>query len=277
MAAPWWWRYAIPNVVTCASLLAGLLAISSAIAGDFHGSAWLILLSVLLDKLDGTAARLLKGSSQFGLQMDSLTDMIVFGVAPAVLVLAGLAGEKPVLQAQAIWLPGLRYAAYIGAFWYVIAAALRLAKFNVVSEDYGKQYFFGVPTTVCGAFVASFFLVGLRYPWLRAYLQLLPVAMFLLGFSMVSRVPLPKLRAAKTIPGNIWVFGNVAAVYTCGLARLCPEYLLAVSVIYMLVGSLVAMARGVKAPPLPRPGQQVAVEGPVEGQVGAEDGETFQT
>lgn len=244
----------------------------------------MILLSVLLDKLDGTAARLLKGSSRFGLQMDSLTDMIVFGVAPAVLVLAGLTGEKPALAASLVWWPGLRYAAYIGTFWYVIAAALRLAKFNVVSDDppagpsqggdqpepvaVGRAYFFGIPTTLCGAFVASFFLVATRYPWLRPYLQVLPAAMFVLGFMMVSRVPLPKLKAARTIPGNIWVFGNVAAVYTCGLARLCPEYLLVVAVGYMVVGALVAMARGVKAPALPRP----AISDEREEQAAAEDG-----
>lgn len=255
MAAPWWWRYAIPNIVTCVSLLAGLLSISSAIAGDARGAAWFILLSVLLDKLDGTAARLLRGSSKFGLQMDSLADLIVFGVAPAVLVLTTFAGSRTLVPVT--W-PALRELTYVGAFWFVIAAALRLAKFNVVSEAYGRDYFFGIPTTLSGAFVGCAFLVGYKYPALRSYLQALPLSMFILGFLMVSRVPLRKLKPGRTLLGKIWVIGNLVGVYVCGFARLAPEYLLAVCVGYLVIGPIVALARGVRAPKLPRPGEPPA-------------------
>lgn len=250
MAAPWWWRYAIPNIVTCVSLLAGLLSISSAIAGDARGAAWFILLSVLLDKLDGTAARLLRGSSEFGLQMDSLTDLIVFGVAPAVLVLTTFTGSQTIVPVT--W-PALREMTYVGAFWFVIAAALRLAKFNVASDAYGTEYFFGIPTTLSGAFVGCTFLVGYKYPALRTYLQALPAAMFVLGFLMVSRVPLRKLKPGRTVLGKIWVFGHLAGVYVCGFARLAPEYLLFVCASYLFVGPLVALGRGIRAPKLPRP------------------------
>ncbi len=256
MTAPWWWRYAIPNIVTSASLVAGLLAISAAITGDYQGGAWFILLSVALDKLDGTVARLLHSSSTFGLQMDSLADLVAFGVAPAVLVLSALMGDKPIVHFE--WWRGLRYLSYVGIFWFVIASALRLAKFNVLSENYGKDYFFGIPTTVCGAFVAILFLVATRYPILTPSLQLLPATMLLLGFLMVSRVPRPKIKRSGSIAHKIWVFGHLAATYTCVFARTGSEYLLFVAVEYVSVGTVVAMIRGIKAPPLPRPGEKDA-------------------
>jgi len=252
MAAPWWWRYAIPNLLTCVSLSAALLSICSTIEGDLRGAAWLILLCVLLDKADGSAARLVRGSSRFGVEMDSLTDLVAFGVAPAVLVLTEVR-HTPAMQGAA-W---LRYLCYGGVFWFVIGSALRLAKFNVVSDTYGKEHFFGFPTTLCGAFVACFYLVAKTYPPVGAYLPWLPLAMLALGLLMVSRVPLPKVRVQKSIVLNAILFSNVACVYIFGFARIFPEYLLAVSVIYMLL-SLVSLARGVRAPALARPGEDAA-------------------
>lgn len=265
---PWWWRYFIPNLVTCISLVAGLFSITLAIRGDLESAAWFIVLSVLLDKLDGTVARLVQGTSRFGLQMDSLTDLITFGVAPAVLLLVALFGHSPIARFD-LW-PPLREVAYISLFFFVIAATLRLAKFNILSEACGGEHFFGIPTTLCGGLVAAAFLVALKYPPLTRYVQLLPALMLVLALLMVSRVPLPKVRKGKSLLGNIWVFGNVIAVYSCGLARMFPEYLLAAAAGYLVVGSAVAMAYGIKAPPVQRP---IAVTG---GQEQAELGESPQ-
>jgi CDP-diacylglycerol--serine O-phosphatidyltransferase len=258
MTAPWWWRYALPNAVTCISLSAGLLSISFSLAGDHRQAAWFILLSVVLDKLDGTVARLVRGTSSFGVQMDSLTDLICFGVAPAILTLSALVGVKPVVAG--LWWDGLPIATYVASFAYVIAAALRLAKFNVVTETYGNEYFFGATTTISGAIVGTSFLVALRYPVLTPYVQLLPVLMMVFGLLMVSTVPLPKPRPGRNLLGKIWFVGNVVAVYFCTFLRLAPEYLLTVAVGYFLVGTIRALIAGVKAPPLPRPQPEGAAE-----------------
>lgn len=253
---PWWWRYFIPNLVTCISLVAGLLAVTLAVRGDLESSAWFILLSVLLDKLDGTVARLMQGASRFGLQMDSLTDLITFGVAPSVLMLVALFGPTPLAHFD-LW-PPLREVAYMSLFFFVIAAALRLAKFNILAEAARGEYFFGIPTTLCGAVVATSFLVAIKYPLLTRYVQLLPVLMLLLAFLMVSRVPLPKVRKGRTLLGNIWVFGNVVAIYACGLARIFPEYLAVMAYGYLILGAAKAMALGIKAPRLERPSATAA-------------------
>ena len=77
------WRYVIPNAVTSASLVVGLLVMVAAMDGRFEAAGWLMVMCVLLDKLDGTTARLLGATSKFGVQLDSLADLVVFGVAPA--------------------------------------------------------------------------------------------------------------------------------------------------------------------------------------------------
>ena len=137
------WRFVPPNVVTCIGLTAGLLSVSEAVGGRFESAAWWVIICMLLDKADGTVARLLKASSRFGMELDSLADLICFCVAPAVLVLCVLAGpgRNPGLEQTALYLTGV----YAGCFLFVIMGALRLAKFNVVSESYGRRFFLASP------------------------------------------------------------------------------------------------------------------------------------
>ena len=147
------WRFIPPNVVTCGSIVMGLLSVSHAVSGDFRAASWFIVWCMLLDKADGTVARLLKATSRFGLELDSLSDLIAFGVAPCVLVLSVLTSRPA--GATAGGLEGselFRVAVYAGCFFFVIASALRLAKYNVVSETYGTDFFFGLPTTSAGSF-----------------------------------------------------------------------------------------------------------------------------
>jgi len=154
-------RYALPNAVTCISIVAAVLSIAESMAARFESAAWLVLLCVLLDKADGTVARALKASSRFGIEMDSLSDLCSFGVAPAVLTIAYLTGPaSPSLVANVLW---FRIAVYAGSCLFVIAAALRLAKFNVLTDVYGKEFFFGIPTTFCGGAVGSYFLTAQKY------------------------------------------------------------------------------------------------------------------
>ena len=130
-------RMVWPNLITTLAICAGLTGVRFAIEGEFQRSVMLVLLAAFLDGIDGRVARMLKASSKFGMQMDSLADIVNFGVVPALV----------------IWLYFLNLAPQVGwiaALIYAIACALRLARFNVMSENPGRakwqgEYFVGVP------------------------------------------------------------------------------------------------------------------------------------
>jgi len=242
------WRYLVPNLITCISISLGLLAISQATSGNYEGACWSVLLCVLLDKADGTAARLLNATSRFGVQLDSLSDLITFGVAPSAIALAAFVGQRPMVDLSPIaW---YRYVVYFGAFVYAICAALRLAKFNVTTEEYGGKYFFGIPTTLSGGLVCCYYLTARKYglPWQA--LAALPSLMVILAVLMVSRVPLPKLALRESKLLNVFQIANVFVVYLFGALRIFPEYLLLTGFAYLAVGTLFGVTHGIKPPPL---------------------------
>jgi len=238
------WRYVPPSLVTCVNITAGLLSISEAVAGRFEASAWFIMLCVLLDKADGTLARLLRATSRFGLEKDSLCDLLTFGVAPAVLLLSSLAGQAAVTPLATS--PAYRTLVYVGSFFYVIAAALRLAKFNVMSDACGSKFFFGIPTTVCGGFVASYFLTVRKHALSLRTLEVLPALTAVLALLMVSRLPLPKIGRRKTRAMTIFTLLNVVLFYAFTLLRVYPEYLLGAGITYVFIGVPWALRQRVK-------------------------------
>ncbi|HSN98552.1 MAG TPA: CDP-alcohol phosphatidyltransferase family protein, partial [Candidatus Nanopelagicales bacterium] len=142
-------RYFVPNSFTAASLLLGLASVTMSAQGNFRLAAWMILWGVLLDKVDGSAARLLKATSRFGVEFDSFADFVSFGVAPAALVHYRLLALGP--------LPGaLRAALMAAAGLYVVALAVRLARFNITTGD--ESVFQGIPGTLMGALLATGYL-----------------------------------------------------------------------------------------------------------------------
>ena len=237
------WRYVVPSLFTCISITAGLLSIAEAMAGRFESSAWFVLLCVLLDKADGTAARLLKASSRFGMELDSLADFLAFGVAPPVMVAAVLTrGGAP----TPTWLPHhYHYLVYIGSGLWTICAALRLAKFNVKTET-GDTHFFGAPTTISGAFIAAYYLTACKYELPAGFLHAMPAIMVLFALLMVSNIPLRKVAKHTSRLYNVTLLVNVVGVYTCGLLRIFPEYLFLIGNLYLWIGMIWATAAGVK-------------------------------
>jgi len=247
-------RFVAPNLVTSIGIAVGMLSVAAALRGSIEVAAWLVIIAALLDKLDGTVARLLNASSRFGEQMDSFSDLITFGVAPAVFFLAW--SEGPIIAGTVD--PLYRGVTYSCASLYVIAAALRLSKFNLFSSYFGKQYFFGVPTTLCGALLAASALTLLKYDATAFLLYFMPVAHAGLALLMVSNVPLPKLGKRGSTWLDVFQVVNVVLVYLLGLAALFlprdwrfPEYLLGCALLYLVVGAGSSLARGVQAPPLP--------------------------
>lgn len=142
--------YLVPNAITCTSMFFGFLSIVWAIQGRFSDACLALLVSALMDGLDGKVARLTHSASEFGVQFDSLADLVAFGLAPAVLM----------FQWQLCQLGRLGVAI---AFVYAACGALRLARFNVNAHVGSKRYFMGLPipagscTLVCFVFFAQCF------------------------------------------------------------------------------------------------------------------------
>jgi CDP-diacylglycerol--serine O-phosphatidyltransferase len=254
-------KFVAPNLVTSVGIAVGMLSVTAALGGRTALAAWLVIIAVLLDKLDGTVARLLKASSRFGEQMDSFSDLITFGVAPVVFFLGWSDGQIIAGRIDPLY----RVVTYSCGFLYVIAAALRLAKFNIFSSYFGKDYFYGVPTTLCGALLAASTLTLLKYQAGTFLLYFMPVAHAGLALLMVSNVPLPKLGRRRAAWLNVFQIANIALAYLVGLSALLvprewrfPEYLLGCALLYLIAGIVSSLARGVQAPPLPPPGQPTA-------------------
>ncbi len=228
-------RYTIPNSFTALSLLLGVSSIITTQLGDLELAAWIIVWCGLLDVLDGASARLLKATSNFGAEFDSMADLVAFGVAPAVLMLN--AGMQ---------LGGIEYDS--GQFWvllvavavFVLAGAMRLARFNLVSDQPSTGWFVGIPITAAGgAMVSSVVLVLINHPDIAASLPLhlyMPVLMFVLALLMISRLRFPKAKLRKSKFINAFMIVSIVGVYYCGITRSFPEYLFGMAIFTFIAG-----------------------------------------
>jgi len=221
-------RYLVPNSFTAASMALGLASIVCSANGEFTLAAWMVLWGVLLDKLDGGAARMLNASSAFGAEMDSFADFVSFGIAPAALVYFRLKGQAPFAE-NAILLTGC-------CALYTIALSARLARFNVSDPPGGKRFFFGIPSTLCGAIMASGFLTASAHPVPDAVWTAMPLLMAVFGVLMVSNVRLPKFQLTWSLPVNIFQVVNMLIAYVITPLMIFPEYLLFLSGGYLVFG-----------------------------------------
>ena len=169
--------YVLPNLFTLAALFGGFYAIVMAIDGRFDQAAVGVFCAMVLDSLDGRVARMTNTQSAFGEQMDSLSDMVSFGAAPALIAY--------------VWaLKGLGRWGWIAAFVYCACAALRLARFNVNTAVVDKRFFQGLPSPAAAAMVAGFIwlmteagVAGVQVRWWMFGLMLFA------GLTMVTNVP----------------------------------------------------------------------------------------
>jgi len=167
--------YLLPNLLTTGALFAGFYAVVQAMNGRFEHAAVAIFIAMMLDGLDGRVARMTHTQSAFGAEYDSLSDMVSFGVAPALVI-------------YEFALQGMGKLGWIAAFVYCSGAALRLARFNTQHETItDKRYFQGLPSPAAAALIAGFVWVMVEYGvegqdvrWLAAAIALLG------GLTMVS-------------------------------------------------------------------------------------------
>jgi len=134
--------YLLPNLFTTAALFCGFYAVVAGMHGQFEAAATAIFIAMILDGFDGRVARLIHGESEFGAQYDSMSDLVAFGVAPALVSLS--------------WaLSDLGKVGWMAAFIYLAGAALRLARFNAMIGVTDKKYFIGLASPPAAALVAG--------------------------------------------------------------------------------------------------------------------------
>ncbi|HON86203.1 MAG TPA: CDP-diacylglycerol--serine O-phosphatidyltransferase [Syntrophorhabdaceae bacterium] len=168
--------YILPNLLTSISLLSGFYSIISTIDRKFIYASIAIFISGIFDMLDGRVARMTGSSSRFGVEYDSLCDLVAFGVAPGLLVY--------------IWaLKGYGRFGWLAAFLYVACGALRLARFNIQVDNVQKKHFLGLPIPAAAIIIAGSVLF---YSWLGYKSELktivMPILVYILAFLMVSDV-----------------------------------------------------------------------------------------
>ena len=230
-------RYSIPNSFTALSLLLGLGSIVTSQVGELEFAAWLIVWCGLLDTMDGLAARLLKATSDFGAEFDSMADLVSFGVAPAVLVInTGLQIAGVELESGQFWV------LLVACGVFVLAGGMRLARFNLATDKPRTGWFTGVPITVAGGgLISSMVLVLIYHQDIATALPLhlyLPVLMFVLAILMVSRLRFPKAVVRKSMFINVFQYTNMAAIFYCGIFRIFPEYLFSIGVFLLVAGTI---------------------------------------
>ncbi|HEY3423548.1 MAG TPA: CDP-diacylglycerol--serine O-phosphatidyltransferase [Negativicutes bacterium] len=168
-------RTLIPNILTALNLVLGVFAIILTFNGEFYHAALFIVAAMIADGTDGRAARYFKVSSEFGKELDSLCDLVSFGVAPAILSYAFL-------------LKDFGIAGYIIAAAFATCGALRLARFNV-NAGVVKGYFMGLPIPAAGCVVATFVMLNIKpYGWL------FPIMILVFAYLMVSTIKYPDFK-----------------------------------------------------------------------------------
>lgn len=233
--------YWLPNAFTTAALFAGFYAIVQAMNGRFEVAAAAIFIAGILDGLDGRIARWTRTQSAFGAEYDSLSDMVSFGVAPALVVYVWALKDFSQLGEvgnKSQWLLGRL--GWIAAFIYCACAALRLARFNTQLDVADKRYFTGLPSPAAASLVASvvwafslYQVEGGDVMWLAWIVTVFA------GLSMVSNfrfysgkdINLRKMVSFRAIVGTAFGVGLLSLV-----ADTLAELLLAVSVVYALSG-----------------------------------------
>ncbi len=225
--------HVLPSMLTILGLLCGFYALIASIQGEYAFAAWAIIAAAVFDMLDGRVARMLDAETAFGAELDSLCDMLSFGVAPAVLVY--------------LWaLVPYGKLGWLVAFLIVACSALRLARFNVQLASQDKRYFQGLPTPALALMIASavLFHADLNVPpvgvvWLVSSVFLAWLLVSNVRFVSGKDVDLKKQRPFAVIPLILAVIVLLTAY---------PEYVLfSVFFLYCTHGPILSMWQGQKA------------------------------
>jgi CDP-diacylglycerol--serine O-phosphatidyltransferase len=233
--------YLLPNLFTTAALFAGFYAIVQAMGGRYEQAAIAIFVAMVLDGLDGRIARLTRTQSAFGAELDSLSDMVSFGVAPALVVYHWALSDFALSRTVTLLGPWLTARlGWIAAFVYCACAALRLARFNTTLDVVDKRFFQGLPSPAAASLIAGLVWAIEQYQVDRADVRWLAwsVAMFA-GFSMVSNVPFysgKDINLRKSVSFSVVVAIAMGLVFLIVFSSTLPEMLFLLFSGYALSG-----------------------------------------
>ncbi|GAB3108726.1 CDP-diacylglycerol--serine O-phosphatidyltransferase [Aestuariicella hydrocarbonica] len=204
--------YLLPNLFTTAALFSGFYAIMAAMQGNFEFSALAILAAMIFDGLDGRVARMTNTTSEFGVQYDSLSDMVSFGVAPALVVYS--------------WaLVDLGKFGVGVAFVYVAGAALRLARFNTQVGEVDKRYFIGLASPAAAAVIAGMVWAGFDVDMAGRPSIVAGIVTALMGLLMVSNVKYSSFKELD-FRGRVPFFMILLVVLAFGVVAIDPPRIL---------------------------------------------------
>jgi len=241
----------VPSALTLGNLFFGLWAIVSASRGDFVGAAWLIVWAAIADTIDGRVARYTSTGSRFGEELDSLVDAISFGVAPALIIYFTFLSNKE-------W-------GWMASFFYVSAAVIRLARFNVDQAGHAKVSFHGLPSPSAGIALATYYPFS-QTAFFHQYLGHLPWAtimttgLFVIGLLMMSQILYPVM--PKFAFSNFRGFLVFAWLFTMAVVAIWQPamFFFPMATLYITYGAVKAIVLGFFEP-LPEHDPMLDVEG----------------
>lgn len=220
--------YILPNLFTASGIFAGVFSMISAVEGSFEQAAWLIMLALLFDGLDGRVARLTHTCSKFGVEFDSLADVVAFGAAPAMLIYSYVGSGYG------------RYGIAVSAL-FVIFGAVRLARFNVMTVKTEPSVFIGMPIPTAAVFLSLLVLLFERYAFMRSEGYLILVFAVAVALLMVSNIRYPSFKKVDLHVMHV-TRSFVSIVFGALLIFLYPiEGLTLLFSLYILYGPLRAL------------------------------------
>jgi CDP-diacylglycerol---serine O-phosphatidyltransferase len=248
--------YWLPNLFTITALFSGFYAIVQAMSGRFEQAAIAIFVAMVFDGLDGRVARLTRTQSAFGAELDSLSDMVSFGVAPALVIYVWALQDFAAIKSISMLGPWLSAKlGWIAAFVYCACAALRLARFNTTIDVIDKRFFQGLPSPAAACLIAGFVWAMNEYQVRGADVRWLAWACTMFaGLSMVSNL---RFYSGKDINLRKSVSFSVVVGIAMGLALLItfsstlPEMLFLLFSAYALSGYVLWVLGKMKKEPPP--------------------------
>jgi CDP-diacylglycerol--serine O-phosphatidyltransferase len=246
--------YLLPNLVTTGSLFAGFYGIVATMNGNYYLAAWFILISAVFDALDGKVARLTGTTSRFGVEYDSLADLVAFGVAPGLLMYSW--ALKPFGKFG-----------WLAAFLYVVCGALRLARFNVQVNTVESRRFVGLPIPSAAGMVASCVLLFYHLGGSGTIKKVsVVVLIYILAYLMVSNHSYNSFKDPELVKRQPFGFLVLAIILIIVIVAQPEIMLFSIASVYAVSGPINTVLKYVRKKP-----KEVSAQG--HGQPGDDDTE----
>lgn len=218
--------YILPNLFTTGSLFAGFYSMVATMNGDYKSAAVWVLVSSIFDGLDGKVARLTGTSSKFGVEYDSLADLVAFGVTPGLLMYSW--ALKPFGRLG-----------WLAAFLFVVCGALRLARFNVQVNTVESKRFVGLPIPAAASMVSATVLLFYHFGWPSSYKKLaILLLIYFLAFLMVSNIKYYSFKDPELIKRQPFGFLVFAVVLLIVIAAAPVLMLFVLFICYIMSGPI---------------------------------------